>query len=113
MGPGERHLAADGAAVAGRAALLGDPGLRIVVLGIARSLAPIGGMAALTFFAPLRVRDHRMGCFGDHDPERFGNIGRALLTCFQVLTLEGWNEVLDKEMAYSFSGRGSTSSASC
>ena len=26
------------------------PGLRIVVLGIARSLAPIGGMAALTFF---------------------------------------------------------------
>ena len=28
----------------------------------------------------------------------FGNIGRALLTLFQVLTLEGWNEVLDKEM---------------
>ena len=36
--------------------------------------------------------------FGDHDPASFGNIGRALLTLFQILTLEGWNEVLDKEM---------------
>ena len=36
--------------------------------------------------------------YADHDPEQFGNIGRSLLTLFQVLTLEGWNEVLDKEM---------------
>ena len=36
--------------------------------------------------------------YADHDPEQFGNIGRSLLTLFQVLTLEGWNEVLAKEM---------------
>ena len=74
------------------------PGLRIVVLGIARSLAPIGGMAALTFFVLYLYGMVGWLLFDEHDPERFGNIGRSLLTLFQILTLEGWNEVLAKEM---------------
>jgi voltage-gated sodium channel len=74
------------------------PGLRIVVLGIARSLAPIGGMAALTFFVLYLYGMLGWLWFGDHDPDRFGNIGQSLLTLFQVLTLEGWNDVLDTEM---------------
>jgi len=74
------------------------PGLRIVVLGIARSLAPIGGMPALTFFVLYLYGMLGWLWFGDHDPDRFGNIGRSLLTLFQVLTLEGWNDVLDTEM---------------
>jgi voltage-gated sodium channel len=77
------------------------PGLRIVVLGIARSLAPIGGMAALTFFVLYLYGMVGWLLYDDHDPERFGNIGRSLLTLFQVLTLEGWNDVLAKEMEYS------------
>ena len=77
------------------------PGLRIVVLGIARSLAPIGGMAALTFFVLYLYGMVGWLLYADHDPENFGNIGRSLLTLFQILTLEGWNEVLDKEMEYS------------
>jgi voltage-gated sodium channel len=77
------------------------PGLRIVVLGIARSLAPIGGMAALTFFVLYMYGMLGWILYADHDPDRLGNIGRSLLTLFQVLTLEGWNEVLDKQMEYS------------
>ena len=77
------------------------PGLRIVVLGIARSLAPIGGMAALTFFVLYLYGMLGWLLFADHDPERFGNIGRSLLTLFQILTLEGWNDVLAKEMELS------------
>jgi voltage-gated sodium channel len=77
------------------------PGLRIVVLGIARSLAPIGGMAALTFFVLYMYGILGWILYADHDPDRFGNIGRALLTLFQILTLEGWNDVLDKEMELS------------
>ena len=77
------------------------PGLRIVVLGIARSLAPIGGMAALTFFVLYMYGMLGWILYADHDPDRFGNIGRALLTLFQILTLEGWNDVLDKQMEYS------------
>ena len=77
------------------------PGLRIVVLGIARSLAPIGGMAALTFFVLYLYGMVGWLLYDEHDPERFGNIGRSLLTLFQVLTLEGWNDVLAKQMEYS------------
>jgi voltage-gated sodium channel len=77
------------------------PGLRIVVLGIARSLAPIGGMAALTFFVLYMYGILGWILYADHDPDRFGNVGRALLTLFQILTLEGWNDVLDKEMELS------------
>jgi voltage-gated sodium channel len=74
------------------------PGLRIVILGIGRSLAPIGGMAALTFFVLYMYGILGWILYADHDPDRFGNIGRALLTLFQILTLEGWNDVLDKQM---------------
>jgi voltage-gated sodium channel len=38
--------------------------------------------------------------YHDHDPERFGTIGLALGTLFQVLTLEGWNDVLAAELEY-------------
>ena len=80
------------------------PGLRIVILGIARSLAPIGAMAALTFFVLYIYGIVGWLLYADHDPEHFGNIGRALLTLFQILTLEGWNDVLDTEMElYSWS----------
>jgi voltage-gated sodium channel len=77
------------------------PGLRIVILGIARSLAPIGAMAALTFFVLYVYGILGWLLFGDHDPERFGNIGSALLTLFQILTLEGWNDVLADQMELS------------
>ena len=77
------------------------PGLRIVILGIGRSLAPIGAMAALTFFVLYLYGVLGWLLYADHDPERFGNIGRALLTLFQILTLEGWNDVLDKAMELS------------
>jgi voltage-gated sodium channel len=74
------------------------PGLRIVMLGIARSLAPIGGMAALTFFVLYIYGILGWLLYADHDPERFANIGQSLLTLFQILTLEGWNEVLATAM---------------
>ena len=76
------------------------PGLRIVVLGIARSLAPIGGMAALTFFVLYLYGMVGWLLYADNDPDHFGNIGRSLLTLFQILTLEGWNEILDAQMQH-------------
>ncbi len=74
------------------------PGLRVVIVGLGRSVAPIGSIALLTFFLLYVYGMLGWIIYADHDPERFGNIGHALLTLFQVLTLEGWNEVLDKEM---------------
>jgi voltage-gated sodium channel len=74
------------------------PGLRVVILGITRSLAPIASLSALTFFLLYVYGIIGWTWFGDYDPENFGNIGRSLLTLFQILTLEGWNEFLDAEM---------------
>jgi voltage-gated sodium channel len=31
--------------------------------------------------------------FGEHDPAHWGTLGAALLTLFQMLTLEGWVEI--------------------
>jgi voltage-gated sodium channel len=77
------------------------PGLRVVIVGLGRSIAPIGSIALLTFFLLYVYGMLGWILYSDHDPEQFGNIGRALLTLFQVLTLEGWNDVLAKEMEYS------------
>jgi voltage-gated sodium channel len=77
------------------------PGLRVVLGGLVRSVAPLASVAVLTFFLLYLYGMLGWLLFGDHDPEHFGNIGAALLTLFQLLTLEGWNEVLAIEQEYS------------
>jgi voltage-gated sodium channel len=32
--------------------------------------------------------------FGASDPQRFGDLGNSLLTMFQILTLEGWPDIM-------------------
>ena len=75
------------------------PGLRVVVMGLSRSLGPIVSLSGLTFLLLYVYAIVGWAWFGDYDSENFGNVGRALLSCFQILTLEGWNDFLDKEMA--------------
>jgi voltage-gated sodium channel len=36
--------------------------------------------------------------FRENDPVRFGNLQRSMLSLFQVVTLEGWNDVLHTQM---------------
>jgi voltage-gated sodium channel len=77
------------------------PELRVVIGGLYRSVAPLASVALLTFFLLYMYGMVGWLWFGDHDPDRFGNIGRALLTLFQLLTIEGWNEVLETEQELS------------
>jgi voltage-gated sodium channel len=77
------------------------PGLRVVLGGLARSVAPLASVAVLTFFLLYLYGMLGWLLFGDHDPVRFGNIGRALLTLFQLLTIEGWDQVLATEQELS------------
>jgi voltage-gated sodium channel len=77
------------------------PGLRVVLGGLVRSIAPLASVAVLTFFLLYLYGMLGWLLFGDHDPARFGNIGRALLTLFQLLTIEGWDQVLETQQELS------------
>jgi len=70
------------------------PDLRVLVSGMGRALRPIGAMAALTLLLLFFYGMVGVQLFGDELPERWADIGTAMLTLFTVLTLEGWNEVL-------------------
>ncbi|MEX1219164.1 MAG: ion transporter, partial [Solirubrobacterales bacterium] len=70
------------------------PDLRVLVSGMGKALRPIGAMAALTLLLLFVYGMVGVQLFGDELPERWGNVGSAMLTLFTVLTLEGWNDVL-------------------
>jgi len=70
------------------------PELRVMVSGIGRSVAPIGSMGVLALLFLYVYGMLGWILFGERLPERWGDIGDAMLTLFTVFTLEGWNEVL-------------------
>jgi voltage-gated sodium channel len=70
------------------------PGLQVLVSGLLRGIPALGyvGLLLLLHFYIYAV----IGtfAFGANDPIRFGNLHTSMLTLFQVLTLEGWNDIL-------------------
>ena len=68
------------------------PDLQTIVGAIVRSVRGIASLAAAT--ALLLYIYGMLGwiLFAEHDPERYGNIGRAMLTMFVMLTLENLPE---------------------
>ncbi|MFC8567348.1 ion transporter [Streptomyces sp. NPDC057245] len=65
------------------------PQLRIVLVAVARSLP--GTLSFLLVGALLLYVYAMVGWvfFGSHDPEHYGSIGRAVLTLFLLMTLDG------------------------
>lgn len=74
------------------------PGLRVVIRGLMRSIAPLASVAVLTVFLLYVYGMIGWLWFGDDDAEHFGNAGTAMLTMFQILTLEGWNDVMETSL---------------
>src|SRR5688572_12294965 len=70
------------------------PELRVLISGMARALPPIGSMGVLAILFLYVYGMLGWILFGDEIPERWGDIGDAMLTLFTVFTLEGWNDVL-------------------
>ncbi len=74
------------------------PRLQILVSALLKSIPALGyvGILLLLHFYIYAV----MGTFlfRENDPVRFGNLQRSMLTLFQVVTLEGWNDVLHTQM---------------
>jgi voltage-gated sodium channel len=66
------------------------PDLRILIEGVARSLPPLGSMVVLMVLVVFVYGMFGWLLFGEEIPENWGNIGRAMLTCFVMLTLENF-----------------------
>ncbi len=70
------------------------PRLQILVSALLKSIPSLGYIGIL-----LGLHFYVYACagtfmFSKNDPLRFGSLQRTTLTLFQVLTLEGWNDVL-------------------
>jgi len=75
------------------------PELRLIVGTMVRSIPSMGHVILL-----LSLLLYVYGVIGFHlfvraDPEHWGTLGSALLTLFQILTLEGWVEIQTASMA--------------
>ena len=74
------------------------PQLRLVVATLVRSIPSMGHvilLMSLVFYIYAVCGFH---FFADDDPEHWGTLGAALLTLFQLVTLEGWVEVMETAM---------------
>ncbi|MBA3433342.1 MAG: ion transporter [Actinobacteria bacterium] len=64
------------------------PDLRVLLLGVWRSVPPLASIAAVTVMILFVYGMVGWVLFGDELPDQWGNIGRAMLTLFVMLTLE-------------------------
>ena len=76
------------------------PGLRVLVVGLRRSLAALASVAVLTFVLMYVYAMIGWLFFAETNPGLFGTAGRAMLTTFQMLTTEGWNDVMAATQAH-------------
>lgn len=70
-----------------------SPKLRLIVGTMMRSIPSLMHVSILLGLLLYLYAVIGVNLFGAHDPEHWGGLGRALLTLFQMLTLEGWVEI--------------------
>jgi voltage-gated sodium channel len=74
------------------------PRLQILVGALLKSLPSmsyVGLLLALLFYVYAVVG---VKFFGPLDPGNFGNLGRAAMTLFEIVTLEGWVDILERQL---------------
>lgn len=69
------------------------PALQRLVIGLLRSVPSLGYVAVLLFLHFYVYAVIGTVMFRANDPLRFGDLSTSMLTLFQVLTLEGWNDI--------------------
>ena len=74
------------------------PQLRLIVATLVRSIPSMGHVILLMsiIFYIYAVTGYHL--FNEHDEEHWGSLGAAFLTLFQMVTLEGWVEVMETAM---------------
>jgi voltage-gated sodium channel len=74
------------------------PELRVLVTGVVRSLPPLGSMLLLTTVMLFVYGMLGWLLFAEEIPQDWGNIGRAMLSLFVLLTLEDFPRYMDAGM---------------
>ncbi len=74
------------------------PRLRLLVSALLRSIPSLGYIGVLLGLHFYIYSVIGTVAFGDNDPIRFGSLHKTSTTLFQVLTLEGWNDVRDTQV---------------
>ena len=69
------------------------PKLRLIVGTMMRSIPSLTHVSLLLSLLLYIYAVIGVNIFGAHDPQHWGSLGTALLTLFQMLTLEGWVEI--------------------
>lgn len=74
------------------------PQLRLIVATLVRSIPSMGHVIMLmgVIFYIYGVTGYHL--FHQHDADNWGTLGAALLTLFQIVTLEGWVDVMETAM---------------
>lgn len=81
------------------------PRLQILVTALLKSIpsmAYVGVLLAVLFYVYAVVG---VSLFGQADPAHFGSLGASALSLFQIVTLEGWAEIMRTQLA---AGTGTT-----
>ncbi len=71
------------------------PELRLIVATLVRSIPSMLNIVALMSLVVYIYAIIGYQLFNAHDPDRWGNLGAALLTLFQIVTLEDWVSIMD------------------
>lgn len=70
------------------------PDVSVLMEGIRRAIAPAFSLGSIIALGTYIYAVLGYLLFADAVPERFGDIGEGMLTLFELLTLEGWNDIL-------------------
>lgn len=75
------------------------PRLQLLVAALLRSLPSMSYVALLLAMLFYVYAVLGVSFFGGADPEHFGSLAAAALTLFQVVTLEGWTEIMRVQLS--------------
>lgn len=74
------------------------PQLRLIVATLVRSIPGMGHVLMLMSIIFYIYAVTGFHLFHEHDAEHWGTLGAALLTLFQMVTLEGWVDIMETAM---------------
>ena len=74
--------------------------LRLIVAALVRSIPSVGHVIMLMSIVVYIYAIMGYHLFHQHDPANWGNLGLSVLTLFNIITLDGWTNVMSAAMRH-------------